>query len=96
MPDDGVSIAARGLPSSLEDAPLIHVMPTPDQPAGPADASRPTTAPPDVKPGDEAPAGSTGTGENVCRRCGGTGKLPEAACPECKGTGVVTVVIGGA
>ena len=72
-------------------------MPKPaDQPAGPADRSRPTAPQSDLKPGDEAPAGSPGTGENVCRRCGGSGKVQGSACPECNGTGVVTVVIGGA
>jgi hypothetical protein len=48
------------------------------------------------KPGDEAPPGAPGTGENVCRRCDGSGKVDGATCPECKGTGVLTVVIGGA
>jgi hypothetical protein len=72
-------------------------MPSPaDQPAGPADPAHATAAEPALKPGDEAPAGSTGTGENVCRRCGGSGKVDGGQCPECKGTGVVTVVIGGA
>jgi DnaJ-class molecular chaperone len=49
-----------------------------------------------VRPGDEAPAGTTGTGENVCPRCGGSGKLGASACPDCEGTGKVTVGIGGA
>jgi len=69
---------------------------TTDQPAGPADPSRATAPQPDMKPGDEAPAGSAGTGENVCRRCGGSGKVQGATCPECNGSGTVTVVVGGA
>jgi len=67
-----------------------------DQPAGPADGSRPTATRPDLKPGDEAPAGSPGTGETVCRRCGGSGRLGATACPDCQGTGVVTAIVGGA
>jgi len=67
-----------------------------DQPAGPADGSRPTAIRPDLKPGDEAPAGSPGTGETVCRRCGGSGKVDGGSCPECRGTGVVTAIVGGA
>jgi DnaJ-class molecular chaperone len=58
-----------------------------------------------AKPGDEAPPGVPGTGENLCARCGGTGKLgrdklegnqPGAEpCPDCNGTGKVTTGIGG-
>ena len=49
------------------------------------------------RPGDEAPPGTPGTGENVCRRCGGTGRIEQGAtCPDCAGTGRVTSGIGGA
>lgn len=50
------------------------------------------------RPGDEAPPGTPGTGENVCPRCGGSGKLPDSneKCPDCGGTGKVTSGIGGA
>jgi DnaJ-class molecular chaperone len=48
-----------------------------------------------TKPGDEAPPGTTGTGENLCPACSGTGKLGGESCPECKGTGKVTTGIGG-
>jgi hypothetical protein len=51
------------------------------------------TAP--TKPGDEAPPGTPGTGENLCPACSGTGKLDGNECPECKGTGKVTTGIGG-
>ncbi|HEX8416808.1 MAG TPA: hypothetical protein VF641_04310 [Methylobacterium sp.] len=47
------------------------------------------------KPGDEAPPGVPGTGENLCRRCGGSGKVDAQACPDCVGTGRVTTPIGG-
>ena len=48
-----------------------------------------------TKPGDEATPGAPGTGENLCRHCGGTGKVGGEACPDCKGTGKVTTGIGG-
>jgi hypothetical protein len=56
----------------------------------------PTASQTPMSPGDEAPLGTPGTGENVCPRCGGTGKLAGRECPECQGTGKVTVGIGGA
>lgn len=46
--------------------------------------------------GDEAAPGTPGTGENVCRRCGGSGRLDQGECPECGGTGKVVEGIGGA
>lgn len=49
-----------------------------------------------LRPGDEAPAGTPGTGENICRRCGGSGKADGASCPDCGGTGKITTGIGGA
>ena len=50
-----------------------------------------------MAPGDEAPPGTRGTGEDVCRCCGGSGKMDDGSeCKECAGTGKVTVGIGGA
>lgn len=45
---------------------------------------------------DQVPWGTPGAGENVCRRCSGTGKLAGRLCPDCGGTGKVMVPIGGA
>jgi hypothetical protein len=68
-----------------------------DQLAGPDAGFRSTSPEVDRKPGDEAPPGRPErAGENVYRRCDGSGKVDGATCPECKGTGVLTVVIGGA
>ncbi|MDB5947338.1 MAG: hypothetical protein JWQ33_2364 [Ramlibacter sp.] len=64
-----------------------------DQPAGQDDGKQ---APQPAAPGDEAPPGTPGTGENICPTCGGSGKLAAGTCPECQGTGKVTVGIGGA
>jgi DnaJ-class molecular chaperone len=48
------------------------------------------------KPGDEARPGSPQSGEHVCRRCRGTGRLRDAPCPDCGGSGKVTVLVGDA
>jgi DnaJ-class molecular chaperone len=49
-----------------------------------------------TNPGDEAPPGTPGTGENLCRDCNGTGELEGKSCPNCGGTGKVIEGIGGA
>ncbi|HEU4620769.1 MAG TPA: hypothetical protein VFS42_00965 [Burkholderiaceae bacterium] len=49
-----------------------------------------------MRHGDEAPAGSQGTAENVCPVCHGSGTLAGKPCVECDGTGRITVGIGGA
>jgi hypothetical protein len=52
---------------------------------------------PHMKPGDEAPAGTPGTGEDICPDCNGRGKTREGRpCPNCAGTGRITRGIGGA
>lgn len=56
----------------------------------------PESRPPPMAPGDEAPEGTPGTGQNVCRRCGGSGKVEGLDCPACAGTGYVVTGIGGA
>lgn len=50
----------------------------------------------DMRPGDEAPPGAPSAGENLCRNCGGSGKVDGADCPECEGTGMVEEAVGGA
>jgi hypothetical protein len=39
--------------------------------------------------------GTPGTGENICRRCAGTGEIDGALCPDCGGSGKVITPIGG-
>lgn len=47
-------------------------------------------------PGDEAPPATPGTGESICRVCGGTGQSADGAqCPACEGSGKVVEGIGG-
>ena len=64
---------------------------TPDRPRAPA-----VPGSPPLKPGDEAAAGTPGTGENICPACGGSGRIGRDACANCEGTGKVTTGIGGA
>ena len=49
-----------------------------------------------MAPGDEAPAGTPGTGLTVCRDCGGSGRIGPAVCATCSGTGQINAAIGGA
>lgn len=49
-----------------------------------------------LHPGDQAPCGTPGTGENVCGQCEGRGKLDDGQeCANCGGTGIVIEAIGG-
>lgn len=49
---------------------------------------------PSTAPGDDAPPGTPGTGENVCLDCRGSGKIDGRSCETCRGTGVVTEGVG--
>ncbi|MBR0552386.1 hypothetical protein [Stakelama marina] len=48
-----------------------------------------------TNPGDEAEPGTLGTGEDICPRCNGSGRIDGKTCPECGGSGKVTEGIGG-
>lgn len=50
----------------------------------------------DMAPGDQAPAGTAGTGENLCPKCGGTGRKDNEPCKFCEGTGRIIEGVGGA
>lgn len=94
--DLGESVAGEEDPGASVDMAVNNPAPgASDQPAGAAGA-RPGAPGQPMAPGDEAPAGTPGTGEDICRACGGSGRLNGSACPECEGTGKVTVGIGGA
>jgi hypothetical protein len=50
-----------------------------------------------LRPGDEAPEGTPGTGEDICPECNGSGKAARGErCRHCDGTGRITRGIGGA
>ena len=75
------SVGARVMSSSGSSADGLN--------AGPSSS-------PSRNPGHDAPAGTVGTGEDVCSRCEGTGKLDgDRICPDCDGCGVVIQGIGG-
>ena len=46
-------------------------------------------------PGDEAPAGTPGTGEDICPVCHGSGRMANKPCENCQGTGKVIRGISG-
>lgn len=92
--DLGTSVAGEEDPGASFDAPR-GTEGRSDQPAGEAGA-RPRGTMPAMAPGDEAPAGTPSTGENVCPECGGSGRLGASSCANCQGTGKVIVGIGGA
>lgn len=48
-----------------------------------------------LNPGDVAPEGTPGTGENVCPACNGNGDIDGAVCATCDGRGLVIEGIGG-
>jgi hypothetical protein len=48
-----------------------------------------------MNPGDVAPEGTPGTGQNVCPACNGTGDVDGKACPSCQGLGTVIEGVGG-
>ena len=50
---------------------------------------------PPSNPGDQAPAGTPGTGEAICGHCAGRGVIDGQNCPMCGGTGKVIEGIGG-
>ncbi|MGY4629804.1 hypothetical protein [Bradyrhizobium sp. USDA 4486] len=51
---------------------------------------------PMLNPGDEAPPGTVGTGEDVCPDCHGKGRIDGAPCATCGGSGTVIRAVGGA
>ncbi len=50
-----------------------------------------------MRPGDEVPEGTPESAENVCRSCGGSGRVASGErCAECGGSGRVTEMLGDA
>lgn len=50
---------------------------------------------PTQAPGDEVPPGAESGGEDVCPRCGGSGRAEGGECPDCRGSGRVQTAVGG-
>lgn len=93
-PDLTESAAGEEDPGASIDLEAAAAAPGGSQPAGCGDAG-PGGTQVRISPGDEAPPGTPGSGENVCRGCGGSGKLAGGDCPMCGGSGKVTAGIGG-
>jgi DnaJ-class molecular chaperone len=49
----------------------------------------------DQNPGDKAPSGAEGTGEDLCPDCKGSGRVEAGKCETCGGSGTVTEGVGG-
>ena len=90
-----LSVAGEEDPGASFDAPGEPTAGRADPPAGQSPGQAGRWQPP-MSPGDQAPAGTPGTGETVCPKCGGSGRLAASECTECGGTGKVNVGIGGA
>jgi DnaJ-class molecular chaperone len=48
-----------------------------------------------LNPGDDAAPGTFGTGENICPKCNGTGRIEDGDCANCGGTGKVVEGLAG-
>ena len=59
-------------------------------------SARMSTSGAKLSPGDEAPRGTPGTGEDICPDCHGSGKIGAAPCPTCSGRGTIVKGVGGA
>lgn len=71
-------------------------MSTSQTPGTPETEGIPGRTPAHLKPGDEAVAGTPGSGENLCPDCSGSGIRKDGSeCPTCEGTGRVIDGIGG-
>lgn len=58
-------------------------------------APKPAPSDTGTSPGDEAAPGTTGTGENICPDCKGSGRLSTGPCQKCSGTGRIIEGVGG-
>ena len=47
------------------------------------------------KPGDQAAPGTPGTGEALCPKCSGSGRIDGRPCETCRGTGKIIQGVGG-
>ena len=93
--EQGVNLDSKSV-AGEEDPGASLDMSAASNPPGSSTRSEPVSDPPaTLNPGDEAPAGTPGTGESICRECGGSGRVGDSVCPSCNGSGKVTVGVGG-
>lgn len=83
---------AGSLPNAISrECPMTDPDPEPRTPAGgtvPGERTR--------MPGDEAAPGSPQTGDQICPRCQGSGRIEAHPCPDCGGSGRVVQIVGDA
>ncbi|MFN7092482.1 MAG: hypothetical protein ACK4P4_18260 [Allorhizobium sp.] len=60
------------------------------------DNDRPSNESSKMLPGDETEPGSPQSAEGICPACAGTGKLGRETCPDCHGSGIITVIVADA
>jgi len=48
------------------------------------------------RPGDETDPDLKQTGEHICPKCAGKGKIDGRPCPDCAGTGKIIAIVGDA
>lgn len=89
-PGDPIDLLTSVAGEEDPGASIDLAVPTNQQPHPPVGGQPP------MAPGDEAPAGTAGTGEAICPQCGGSGRMGASSCPNCQGTGKVIAGIGGA
>lgn len=90
--------AARTRSTDETDAPADESIAGEEDPGSSIDIDMPAVAASGTpsSPRDEAEPGTPGTGEAICPRCGGSGRVADTPCPDCNGTGKVVRGIGGA
>jgi hypothetical protein len=91
-----VDLAAESVAGEEDPGASIDLAASDTRASSATAGDQPGVAAPPMSPGDEAPVGTPGTGEDLCRTCGGSGLLNGSTCPDCEGTGKINVGIGGA
>jgi hypothetical protein len=90
-PGRGVNLEAESVAGEEDPGASLDMPPD----SGAAQRQAPFSPKATMNPGDEAPPGTPGTGETLCRDCGGTGRTGSGPCATCGGTGKVTAGLGG-
>jgi hypothetical protein len=99
-----VGVDDIGLPSGIQPEDVKGMQQAQMDPSAAAGGRQPGGAPSpvrvnggqDLSPGDEAAPGTVAIGDDVCPVFSGSGKNASGgACPNCRGTGIITEGIGG-
>lgn len=95
-----VDLSSQSVAGEEDPGASMDLVQPPKAPAQQAAAGTPPSdplfqTPTGTSPGDEAPEGTPGTGESICRVCGGSGQAADAVCTRCGGLGKVIAGLGG-